>query len=135
MLAKTGEKVFSLYAVIVYWIDGDTFYGVIDQGFYSYMGTPWKPVSCRVFGINTPEMRVSGRPNPAGQAALEYARILAPEGHDYRVVSIKPPGLGAGFAIGARPVLDLILPDGGLFRDSMIRMGHAQPETRKAEHA
>lgn len=129
------DKVFSLYATIIRYHDGDTFYGVIDQGFYAYMGAPWKPVSCRIFGIDTPELRVNGQPNPAGLAALDYARLLAPEGYDYRVVSYKPPGLGAGFAIGARPVLDLYLPDGSLFRQAMLSAGHALPETRKSAHA
>jgi endonuclease YncB( thermonuclease family) len=125
------DKVFSLYAAIVRWHDGDTFYGVIDQGWYSYMGTTWKPVSCRILGINTPELRVNSKPNPAGLAALDYARILAPEGSEFRCLSYKPPGLGAGFAIGARPVLDLVLPDGSRFAEAMMAMGHAVPEPRR----
>lgn len=131
LLAKPSEKVFSLYVAIVRWFDGDTLYGVIDQGWYSYMGTTWKPVSCRIMGINTPELRVGGKPNPAGEAARDYARILAPEGAEYRCLSYKPPGLGAGFAIGARPVLDLMLPDGTRFASSMLTMGHATPEPRR----
>lgn len=122
-------KTFQLYASVVRWYDGDSFYGVIDQGFYSYMGTPERPVSVRVFGIQAPELRA-----PGGAEALMMARILAPEGLEYRVVSLKPPGLGAGFAIGARPVLDLILSDGTPFREAMIAAGHAVPETRKAAH-
>lgn len=120
-----ADKVFSLYATIIRWHDGDTFYGVIDQGFYAYMGTPWKPVSCRIAGIDTPELRLEGRPNPAGEQALAYARMLVPELSDLRCVSYKPPGLGAGFAIGARPVLDLVLPDGVYFSAAMVAAGQA----------
>jgi endonuclease YncB( thermonuclease family) len=129
------EKAFGLYVTILRYHDADTFYGVIDQGFYSYMGTPWKPVSCRIFGIDTPELKVGGRVNPAAFAALEYARQIAPENTEYRAVSYKPPGLGAGFAIGARPVLDLYLPDGTLFRTAMLNAGHAVPMMGKTEHA
>jgi len=104
---------------VLSWHDGDTWYGVVDQAFWTYRGRDRDPVRCRAALIQAPELAVGGVPNPAGLAARDFAIALAPPG-EYPCWSYKPAPENYG-----RPLLDLVLPDGRLFSAAMLAAGHA----------
>ena len=116
-----ADKTFQLWVSVHRWVDGDTFTGVLDQGYYSYRGRETKPVTMRCALIDTPETKRDTL--AAGIAATQYAQALVPLG-DYPCQAFKPDQYG-------RPLVDLILPDGRLFSEAMITAGHAVLYKRK----
>jgi endonuclease YncB( thermonuclease family) len=104
-------KTFTMWALVVRWVDGDTFAGVLDQGLYTYRGSLSSPIRMRCAIINAPEIKT-----PTGPLAKAYAEELAPPG-EYPCLSYKPDEYG-------RPLVDLLLP-GGRFSDLMLAAGHA----------
>jgi endonuclease YncB( thermonuclease family) len=98
--------------------DGDTVSLTIDLGFdfqiasHGIDGTP--RLSCRVFGINAPELSTD-----AGKAALAYAQTLLPVATMVQVVSHGYDKYGGRFD-GS-----ITLPDGTDFGTAMIASGHA----------
>lgn len=110
--ADIADKTFRLWVTVIRWIDGDTFTGVIDQGYYTYKGRETKPIRIRCAIIQAPEMKQAG-----GPTALLYASEMAPPG-EFECISYKPDEYG-------RPLLDLILPDGDLFSARMLAAGQA----------
>ena len=117
-------KHFQLWCTVERWHDGDTFYGVVDQAYWTYRGRDTRPIRCRAALIQAPELVMAGQPNPAGADALGFAAQLAPPG-DYPCWAYKPDPEEYG-----RPLLDLILPDGRLFSEVMLTSGHAVPYRR-----
>jgi endonuclease YncB( thermonuclease family) len=94
-------------------IDGDTFTGVITQGFDGFRGSDDHPVKVRCALINAPEMKTG-----AGPAAKAYAETLLAVGNEYPCTSYKPDEYG-------RYLLDIHLPDGRLFSAAMLAAGQA----------
>lgn len=101
--------------------DGDTCHLDVDLGFgitataYTVTGHP--RLSCRVWGINAPELDTD-----AGKAARDYARTLLTPGLLVEVLS-------HGFdKYGGRFDGQITLPDGRDFGQTMIAAGHAVPE-------
>lgn len=97
---------------------GDTCHMDIDLGFglqlngYDLHGKPL--VSCRIYGINAPEL-----PTEEGKAALGYALELCPPGTYVTVLSYGWDKYGGRFD-GA-----ITLPDGTDFGDTMVAAGQA----------
>jgi endonuclease YncB( thermonuclease family) len=110
-------KVFQLWVQLVDWHDGDSFKAVLDCSNRIYLGRLDKPIMYRCAIINAPELKVDGVDNPAGYAALDYARSIAPPG-EYACLS-------TGLDEFGRPLLDLFT-DHGHFSDVMLGSGHAQ---------
>jgi endonuclease YncB( thermonuclease family) len=109
-------KVFQLYVDVHFWHDGDTFYGILDQGFGQYKGKHDKLISCRCAFINTPELK----DHPAGIDAAKFANRIAPP-DTYECYTYKLDNFG-------RPLVDLILTNTAsrfLFSEVMIENGHA----------
>jgi endonuclease YncB( thermonuclease family) len=104
------------------WHDGDTCHVDLDLGFmetlraYDIDGAP--RVSCRIFGINAPELSTG-----AGQVAKAYAEQICPPGTHVTVVS---HGLDK---YGGRFDGSLTLPDGSDFAQKMLAAGQAVPLT------
>lgn len=102
------------------WHDGDTCHVDIDLGFfeslraYDINGGP--RVSCRIFGINAPELSTA-----AGKTALAYAQQICPPGTKVTVTS---HGLDK---YGGRFDGSLTLPDGQDFASLMLSSGNAVP--------
>jgi endonuclease YncB( thermonuclease family) len=102
------------------WHDGlgDTCHVDLDLGFfeslraYDIAGKP--RVSCRIFGINAPELSTA-----AGKAALAYAETLCPAGTSVTVVS---HGLDK---YGGRFDGSITLPSGADFAQAMLAAGQA----------
>jgi endonuclease YncB( thermonuclease family) len=105
-------KQFLLYIRVFRWHDGDTFYGILDQGRHLYYGSEIDLPRFRCARINAPEL---GTPEAA--AATEYANKIAPPA-EYQCWSTKLDEFG-------RPLIDLLVP-GGLFSDLMLAAGHAK---------
>ena len=98
---------------IVDWHDGDTCHVNLDLGFGIHL---MAPVSCRIFGINAPELAT-----PEGKISLAYAVSLAPNGTDVTVTSHgwdKYRGRFDG---------SLELPDGTDFATVMLKAEQAVP--------
>jgi endonuclease YncB( thermonuclease family) len=108
-------RTFQLWAEVYRWIDGDTFTGVIDQGFHTFRGSSREPQSIRCALINTPEMNI-----PSGLSARVYAETLVPVGSVLACISYKPDNYG-------RPLIDLILPSGEMYSQHMLKAAHAVP--------
>lgn len=113
------------------WHDGDTFYGVLDQGVGIFRGGGLHidPVSGEVIVetirmrcalIQAPELTVDGKMNPRGQDALNYAKFLIIPGV-YSCVTYKADD------VFDRPLVDVMLPNGNLFSTEMLNAGHAVP--------
>lgn len=102
------------------WHDGDTVYLEIDLGFdHLIAGRDWDGhprLSCRVFGINAPELATQ-----AGKDALAFAVGLAPPGTVVELVSHGWDKYGGRFDGQIR------LPDGSDFGARMLEAGHAVP--------
>ena len=122
-------RTFGLWAAVVGWHDGDTFYGVIDQGFGMFRGASMVvvpgqpfvqllPTRIRAALIDSPELREG----PPGVAATAAAMRLAPPGI-YEATSYTPDEYG-------RPIVDLVLPGGRLFSAAMLEEGFAAPYRR-----
>lgn len=129
-------KTFGLYAAVVGWHDGDTFYGAVDQGFGIFRAAGMRvlplafgdapasprivlePARHRINGIDTAELS-SGS---AAAEATRYVATLVPPGI-YPAVSYKPDSFG-------RPLVDLMLPDGRMLAQVMIDSGFAVPYRR-----
>jgi endonuclease YncB( thermonuclease family) len=100
------------------WHDGDTCHVDVDLGFsnieaaYDLDGKP--RLSCRIFGINAPELSTD-----AGKAALAYANQLCPPGTHVKVTSHGWDKYGGRFD-GS-----LQLPDGVDYGNAMIAAGQA----------
>lgn len=100
------------------WHDGDTCHIDLDLGFfeslraYDINGSP--RISCRVWGINAPELSTA-----AGKAALAFAQQLCPNGTKVTVTSHGLDKYGGRFD-GA-----ITLPDGSDFAASMLNAGQA----------
>jgi endonuclease YncB( thermonuclease family) len=109
-------------ALLLDWHDGDTCHLNVDVGFgiiLSAYSTGGRPVlSCRVFGINAPELNTE-----AGRAALAYAAQLCPPGTRVMVVSHGWDKYGGRFD-GT-----LTLPDGRDYAAEMLAAGQAVPFT------
>jgi endonuclease YncB( thermonuclease family) len=107
-------------ALVLDWHDGDTCHLNLDLGFgvilSGYDTTPRPVISCRVAGINAPEL---SDPDGSGQEAAAYARQLAPPGTRVTVVSHGWDKYGGRFD-GS-----LTLPDGSSFGERMIEAGKA----------
>jgi endonuclease YncB( thermonuclease family) len=108
-------KTFRLWVVVMSWHDGDTFHGILDQGFWTYKGTERKPVRHRCALIACPELN-----EPDGIGATKYAEEIAPPG-EYECISYKPDPDNFG-----RPLVDLVLREGDLFSGRMLASGHAK---------
>lgn len=111
--------VFGPYPAMVIKVhDGDTVLLAIDLGFDHLI----EPVdfdgktrlSCRVFGINAPELNTD-----AGKAALAYAETLLSVGARVTVVS------HGWDAYGGRFDGEITLPDGSDFATRMVDSGNA----------
>lgn len=113
------EKTFRLWAYVKDWIDGDTFHGIVDQGFNNYLGSIEKPVRIRAALINCPD----DAPRATRDLARTYAAQIAQPGW-YECTSYKPDPDGFG-----RPLLDLhlaALPEHKvLFSELMLANGYA----------
>jgi endonuclease YncB( thermonuclease family) len=100
--------------------DGDTVVLDIDLGFdHLISGRDWDGrtrLSCRVFGINAPELVTA-----AGKAARAYAQEFLAPGDRVTVVSYGWDKYGGRFDGDVR------LADGRSFADIMVSGGHAQP--------
>lgn len=100
--------------------DGDSIYLDISLGFGQVIeskdwdGHPW--LSCRVYGINSPELSTD-----AGKAARDYARTLLPVGTRVSVLS------HSWDKFGGRWDGEITLPDGRDFAKAMLEAGHAVP--------
>ena len=103
------------------WYDGDTVYGVLDLQDGMAWGSRLRtltidgaptiildPQRLRIARVTAPELR-----DPGGAEALATARQIAPPG----IYTIRRYGLEKW----RRPLVDLILPDGQLFSDVMLR--------------
>lgn len=105
-------------AVVRDWHDGDTCHVDIDLGFsnieaaYDLDGKP--RLSCRVFGINAPELNTA-----AGKTALAYAQQICPPGTKVTVTSHGWDKYGGRFD-GT-----ITLPDGSDFATKMLDSGNA----------
>lgn len=111
----TAPKTFQMWVTVIRWVDGDTFTGVLDQGYGSYRGRTQDPIRFRCAIINAPETST-----PQGPAATAYANSIAPPG-EYPCITSKPDEFG-------RLLVDLIVNgQGGLFSDLMLTTGHAVP--------
>jgi len=100
--------------------DGDTITFDIDVGFgHMVIGQSWDgktQMSCRVYGINAPELRTQ-----EGKDALVYARMLIKPGDRCTLLS-------KGWdKYGGRYDGVITLPDGSDFAQAMIAAGHAVP--------
>ena len=99
--------------------DGDTITFDLDLGFgirlpgQSWGGTTW--LSCRVYGINAPELR----DKPAGPDALAYAQQICPPGTRVTILSHGWDKFGGRFD-GT-----ITLPDGTDFAGLMLAAGQA----------
>lgn len=100
------------------WHDGDTCLVDLDLGFAFYLNAlDWdghRRISCRIFGINAPELK-----DPGGNEAADFARSLAPAGTRVTVISHDWDKYGGRFDG------QITLPDGRDFASVMIASGHA----------
>jgi micrococcal nuclease len=104
-------------ATITRWIDGDTVQLRLDLGFEVTIH-----VTCRVYGLNTPELRSgTAETRKLGQVALQAAREIAAPGTDVTIESVK-----GGQEKFGRYLARIILQDGKVFADEMIALGHGQ---------
>jgi len=101
-------------------IDGDTIGLDIDLGFdHMIVALDWtgkQRLSCRVFGINAPELKTA-----AGKQARAFALTLLPVGSMCSVASHGWDKYGGRFD-GT-----ITLPDGSDFGETMIASGNAVP--------
>jgi endonuclease YncB( thermonuclease family) len=104
------------------WHDGDTCHVDLDLGFGFALlafnpisNRPW--ISCRIFGINAPELK-TGEP---GKAATDHALSLCPPG---TIVAVLSHGWDK---YGGRFDATITLPDGRDFATEMLQAGHAVP--------
>lgn len=108
-------------AVVRDWHDGDTVHVDVDLGFSMFAvshdldGHPI--LSCRIFGINAPELGT-----PEGREALAYALTVCPPGTRVTVMSHGWDKYGGRFD-GS-----IALPDGSDFASLMLDTGHAVVE-------
>lgn len=113
------------------WHDGDTFYGVLDQGVGIFRGGGLRidpasgevvvvSIRMRCALIQAPELMVDGRMNPAGQDALNYAKFLVAPGV-YPCITYKADD------VFDRPLVDIILAEEMLFSSEMLAAGQAVP--------
>lgn len=72
------------YATVLEWYDGDTVKLDTDQD-YEGFNKSWH----RLYGVDTPELKVDGKPNPLGAEALSYVQSWAPIGTRLITVSYK----------------------------------------------
>lgn len=107
-------------AIVTDWHDGDTCHVNLDLGFAVFLyghDLDGKPVmSCRIFGINAPELSTD-----AGKVALAYAQQLCPAGSKVTVVSHGWDKYGGRFD-GT-----ITLADGRDFATEMLAAGQAVP--------
>jgi len=100
--------------------DGDTIFFDIDLGFdHMIVARGWDGsdrLSCRVFGINAPELKTK-----AGKDALTYALTLIKVGDICKVTSHGWDKYGGRFDG------EVTLPDGRDFAQLMLSSGHAVP--------
>ena len=98
--------------------DGDTVSLSIDLGFdhlISSTDLDGKPrLSCRIFGINAPELSTD-----AGKTALAFAKTILPDGSRVQVISHGWDKYGGRFDG------DILLPNGESFASKMIMSGNA----------
>jgi endonuclease YncB( thermonuclease family) len=118
-VAPTAPKTFGPYpAKVVAIHDGDTVTFDIDLGFdHMISGLDWNGksrLSCRVYGINAPELST-----PAGKIALAFALTIIHTGDICQVVSHGWDKYGGRFDG------DILLPDGRDFGAVMIASGNA----------
>jgi len=105
-------------ARVLDWHDGDTAHIDVDLGFsqrasaYTIDGRP--QLSCRVYGINAPELST-----PEGKLALAYAQQICPPGTMVSVIS------HSWDKYGGRWDGEITLPDGSDFAELMVAYGHA----------
>lgn len=103
--------IFGPYPAVVTKIhDGDTLSTDLSLGF----GIHQEDLSCRVFGINAPELSTQ-----AGKDALAFALTLLHVGDKVTVIS------HGWDKFGGRYDGSITLPDGRDFGDAMIAAGHA----------
>lgn len=104
--------------VVTDWHDGDTCHLNLSLGFGFYLyghDLDGKPsISCRIFGIDAPELRTS-----PGPAALAYAQQICPS--DTRVL-VKSHGWDT---YANRFDGEIQLPDGSDFAARMVESGNA----------
>ena len=98
-------------AVVRDWHDGDTCHVDLDLGFGVQLTTP---VSCRIYGINAPELSTD-----AGKVAASAAREICPAGTKVTVLSHGWDKYGGRFD-GT-----ITLPDGSDFAQRMLDSGVA----------
>src|SRR4051812_17700475 len=101
---------FGPYPAVVHdWHDGDTCHVDLDLGFGLKLA-----LSCRIFGINAPELSTA-----TGPASREYARLLCPTS---TAVSITSHGWDK---YGGRFDGEITLPDGSDFATQMLAADEA----------
>lgn len=109
-------------ARVLDWHDGDTAHIDVDLGFsqraaaYTIDGHP--QLSCRIYGINAPELTTD-----AGKTALAYAQQICPPGTMVTVVSHNWD------KYGGRWNGTITLPDGSDYAALMLTSGNAVPMT------
>ena len=112
-------------ARVIKFHDGDTIHFDIDLGFdHMIMGQDWKGkprLSCRVFGINAPELITK-----AGKVSLAFAQTLLKPGDICKVSSHGWDKYGGRFD-GT-----VIMPDGRDFAKVMLAAGQAVAMKSKA---
>jgi endonuclease YncB( thermonuclease family) len=107
-----SQKSFGPYPMLVLdWYDGDTCHVRLDLGFGIFL----QAVSCRIYGINAPELTN----RPAGQDAKAYAQQLCPDGTLVKVLSHGWDKYGGRFDG------EITLEDGRDFGHAMIEAGQA----------
>ena len=108
-------------ATVVHVIDGDTVQVTVD----AWEGTPFSPISVRVYGIDTPEKN-RNRAKCDGEiekgiAATRFAQTLTKAGDRVTINYLKLD------KYGGRIVANIILKDGRDWTETMITAGHARP--------
>jgi endonuclease YncB( thermonuclease family) len=107
-------------ARVLDWHDADTAHLNVDLGFsqqataYSINGHP--QLSCRIYGINAPELSTD-----AGKTALAYAQEICPPG---TIVTVLSHGWDK---YGGRFDGTITLPDGSNYAQRMLDTGNAVP--------
>lgn len=104
------------------WHDGDTCRLDLDLGFHRFYlavnpFTGRKEPSCRIWGINAPELSTG-----AGKEAKAFAESLLPLGTSVSLTS-------HGFDDFGRYLGQITLPDGRDFSTAMLEAGQAVPDS------
>lgn len=113
-----GSANYEYVCQIIRWRDGDTLDISADLGFRISIRQ-----TVRLYGLNAPEVRSRDREEKTrGLAALVFVCDLAPPGEMVRVRSHKD-----GEEKFGRWLAEVILADGRVVNDELVKAGHAVP--------